>query len=451
MYIQKVSVSVFAKLKFLFKYVSSFYLLISDFRKNKSLAIILISAFNIVINFILNFLFPAKASVEAYGEYRYIVTLMAFSGIYHLGYTDGYYLESISQKKSLSVNVFYLLVLVMFLFFISDSIIMRNAFRNSHIFLSLLFLFIFLNFIQLFNVFNYINGSFLKPVFVQLLNSCLFLIILLTPLSFLITHDIYSFMMILNFISLFLIVFISFKFISKELVLLNFLSLKSVSFKYHSRGIKSLLIGLIFLSLINLDKIILKKSLLPLEYSYYCFSNSFLVSCLGLSLSLSNKFTNQIFSFESDQLRGFYLKTIRNITLVSIFLMILSLLFSLIIREYFPYYTNLIEYISPSFGLFNSLLIIQLVQGNFVKRYGREFIFISYYAIVLILIGIIINYFNDNLKQMLLILSFLLSFAIFIFQIILFKTHTKDLRYTLQSLLLYLTPFFLNIVFYIFN
>lgn len=377
--------------------------------------IVLISGLNSIFNFLLNFLIPINLGLDFYGDYKYINIIIAFSGVFHLGYLDGFYLNSLKNNLQLKLSASYLLIIVISIFFLFASISFVLEYDVTIPFLVILILVINNTFINAFSIVNYINGSFVFPVLIQTFCSFIFLFFVTYhhAVHFFTTH-LYHLIIGVSVIQLFLLFLFTKSLFGLELISIKLYPLKT-TLSLHSKGLKTLSIGILGVFLLGFDKILLRFLLSEVSYGLFCFSNSFLITLVGLSMSMVNKLIKDFSKLNSLPELYSINTIIKRISIFSCCLTLLTFFLDYIIVHYFPIYKNLIEFLKVSILSFPYLFVILLVHSNLSKILNFEIHYTLYYLIVGIIQSIVILFLFDNLVTMQLMVSIIFLFSIFIF------------------------------------
>lgn len=389
--------------------------------KNEYFKILVLSGLTILVGFVTNLLMPIKIGVGVYGDYRYLYTIIGFSGMFHLGYLDGFYLVSLSKSEAGKVSIGYLTILV-FIVFILAFLGMQIFGMGFKIPILLLFaVFLVSNYVNLLGINNNVNKSFLIPIAIQVLVA----VIVLASIhnSFLIqlfVANINACILGLLVIQLLMLLVWKGKQVNFDSIQFSISSSQEI-WLYHKKGIKTLVIGLTIITIMGIDKIVLKRYLVKEQYGIYCFSNSFLISLLGLSLSVSNKFISELYQTTISGFKSKYNLLVRNISFLSIVLIVFSFLLFKSGWLEGSRYANFLVYLTPTFGLFSYLFIIQLLHSNMVKVYNIEKEFVLFHVIVVGILAILLSQLNQNIAQLLFYCSALFFLAVVIFDIVFIK------------------------------
>ena len=386
--------------------------------------IIFFSGLNILTAFLLNILLPQYIGIVSYGEYRYLYSIIGFSGVLHLGYLDGYYLLTLEKFNNQKASVSYLIILVCLLLFLLLFFANLMGYELGRITFLIAFLLIVSNFINLANISLNLQEKYIGPIVIQITITIGFLLAILHPsiakwIHLYIGHTILV-LLIIQFIWLSLL---NIKSKGNLFVKLGMEQWKFI-FQFHRKGIKTLSIGLIIVLSIGLDKLALKNQLNKEYFGFYCFSNSILTSLLGISLSISNKFVSQLYQ-DKESLKAHYNKLIRTITCIGLCLIIASFEISKCNWIEIHGYNNLVKYLIASMGLFSYLCLIHLVHSNLAKVFQFE---IPFFLIYLSAIGLCFGVYQigfRNLNQMLWISSLIYYIAILLFEALFIKKYCQ--------------------------
>lgn len=344
--------------------------------------ILFFSGLNIAAAFILNLILPQKIGVGIYGDYRYLYSLIGFAGLFHLGYLDGFYLLSLEKNATQKASMGYLGLLICAGLVLANIAagFMGYEMGESALLIALMILVSnYINFISL--SFN-IRHSFIAPLATQLLVTLLMIICLFNNdiANWMVLH-LYPTVLILLVVQLGVLILIQVGAPEKGLFSIQFGSWNQIKW-FHEKGIKTLAIGLVILLGLGLDKLVLKSLLSKESFGAYCFSNSFLISFLGLGLSVSNKLVSYLYQ-KTEQFKEQYNQIVRNISFVSIALIGLGVCITQWQWIDNWDYAKLLHDLVPSLGLFPFLLLIQLVYSNLAKVYGLEIKFTLFYLIAI--------------------------------------------------------------------
>lgn len=386
--------------------------------------ILFFSGLNILTAFLLNLLLPQYIGIDSYGEYRYFYNIIGFAGILHLGYLDGFYLISLETAIPQKASVSYLGLLVaglLAVFFMLFKLLGITIGEAPFLFALLLLL---SNFINLASQSLNLQDQFVRPIAIQLLISLLLLLGILHPtiVQWIKLHILQTiFFLLLLQLGWLLILNIASNGIA--FVTLEITEWKTI-LRFHKKGIKTVAIGLIIILSMGLDKLVLKNQLSKSDFGIYCFSNSILISLLGLSLSISTKFVRQLYQ-DDDSLKVLYNQMSRMITCLGLGLIIASIYLSQIQWIETLVYGRLIKYLPASMGLFSYLCLIQLVHSNLAKVYEIETKFLLVYLIVLGCCFFIYQIGYRNLNQTIWLSSLLLYMGILIFDRLVIKQNSQ--------------------------
>lgn len=417
--------------------------------KNSYSKIIFVSGINAVISFLLNLSVPLKLGLEPYGNYRYVYTLVGFAGIFHLGYLDGYYLNAFKNNGISKVSIAYVISVVFLCFLIISSILYFTGILPRAP-IDVLFLLILLSsLINAINLSNNIDNNFIFPILMQASSSLLLLCALYFDfLNDLIRSNIYLTILIVTAFQLLSLYFFSKKATIQNLLIYNFGSFEAIR-SYHSKGIKTLFIGIIVITILGVDKIVLKNHLPDKTYGFYCFSNSFLITLVGLSLSVSNKFISDLFKLNLDELIKKYNLIVKNLIVFSLIILVGALVLNYLVQVLFPFYKNSLQFLEPSFLPFSYIFIILLLHSNFSKVYEFEKHYFIYYAFMVLGQILILNFFFYDIHLMLLITSVFYYLGILIFDYIFLRTKAK-IHLSIANKLILATPIGLHFLIHYF-
>jgi hypothetical protein len=387
--------------------------------------IIGISGFTSVLGFFTNLIMPLKLGIGVFGEYRYITTILGFAGLLHLGYLDGFYLISLGKNVTTKFSVGYLsvLVLVMFcLIFVILKYIGVDFFISPALMFLLFLTSAYINYLVIcYNIYR----SFVIPLMIQAIMALVFLVAISNSyMAKLVVADINLSVLILLILQLILLYFWWGKTTSSRLMEFRIGKLADIK-DYHSKGIKTLFIGLTIILILGIDKVILIRYLTKENFGIYCFSNSIIVSLLGLSFSVSNRFLGDLYKINSSNYGNKYNLLVRNISVFTVALIILSSLISNFHCILGATQLNLyLSFFTPACGVFSFLFIIQLLHSNIAKVFNIEIEFVVFYLILVVLICVLLYFLNHNIPDFLLIYSGVLCFSVLIFDRVVLEKQT---------------------------
>jgi hypothetical protein len=377
--------------------------------------IVIISGVNSILTFLLNIIIPINLGLGFYGDYKYITTIISFSGLFHLGYLDGFYINSLIDSPKPKLSVTYLLVLVIFAFFLCTPIIFFIGYDSFFSILAILCLLIIATFINAFSIINYIDGKFLYPILIQTSSTLLFLITLNFHFTsqFFSNHS-YSLIIISNLIQLLLLLFFTNRIIGLNIITIKFNSVLSIK-KLHTKGFKILSVGLLGILFLTIDKVVLRFFLSENLYGLFCISNSSLLFLLGLSMSVVNKLIKDFSGIDESPKNPLYNSITRKISFFSCLLIFFSFLIGFYFTQYFPVYKYQIDYLKVTMLTFPYLFIILVLYANLSKIYNFEKYYLIFFSIVASVQALVFIFYNDKLILMQFLASILLLLSIFIF------------------------------------
>ncbi|MCX6206523.1 MAG: hypothetical protein NTZ19_09765 [Bacteroidetes bacterium] len=399
--------------------------------------IIFLSGLNVLMNFLLNLILPSKIGIAAYGDYRYLYSLIGFAGLFHLGYLDGFYLTSLQEKNKEAASISYLSLLVLLVVGAVNYLLHLVGINFGVNAIILCSLFMVSNFVNQLAIYHNLNQSFLISISIQLIATVALLIAVNIPyLAEILAANINLSILVLLLFQMILLFVLNFGDQRPVRSILGFGSFSNIK-KYHQKGFKTLAIGLIIMMMLGIDKVILKSHLSKETYGIYCFSNSFLISLIGLSLSISNKFVSELYEQEATNFKQNYNLLVKNVSVFSIFLILVSFNINL------SGYTNLLLYVTPSLGLFSLLFIIQLLHSNLAKVHNLEFPFFAVYFGFICISCVILYFFNSDIHEMLLLTSIVFYIAIMLFDSLFIRVRCK-FEISIQNKLIALLPILLE-------
>jgi hypothetical protein len=384
--------------------------------------ILFFSGLNIAAAFVLNLILPQKIGVGVYGDYRYLYSLIGFAGLFHLGYLDGYYLLSLEKSVTQKASMGYLGLLICACLVLANMVAGFMGYEMGESALLIALMIVVSNFINFISLSFNIRHSFIAPLATQLLVTLILIICLFNNgiADWLVLH-LYQSVLLLLVVQLGILVLIQVGTQEKGSLSIGLGSWKQIKW-FHEKGIKTLAIGLVILLGLGLDKLVL-KSILPKEsFGAYCFSNSFLISFLGLGLSVSNKLVSYLYQ-KNEEFKEQYNQIVRNISFVSIAL----IGFGVWITQWEWVenlgYAKLLHDLVPNLGLFPFLLLIQLVYSNLAKVYGLEIRFTLFYLIAIGISFFIFKICYGNIYLMLVLTSLVYYLTMLLLDQLLVKTN----------------------------
>lgn len=357
------------------------------------LPILFLSVVNLLTQILSNYLLGHLMQPEGFGAWRKLLLYSSFSGVIHLGYLDGQYLNWLKKGKELfSFSNFissagFLLVTHFFAFWILLLLV------NSYSFAILISIQCFLN-----NIIFYFQIFFLKEQRFVFSNLVLVLIQVFFVLSIFILKDfIYSFQVlayisysvyVLAILIIFLVLITNKTIVTHNISLAHF---KSSIKNNISLGFFVLLSGLVLLLFQNADKIMVSKFYSLQTFGYYSYASVFINIFVGLATSLANIFLSKIF------LSSFFENNImlqRNYKWIIGLCFIIPLLIPLIekpVAFLLPQFASSYQFVYPLLMGLAPTLLINLVLFNLYKKYSLQR---SYFIIaaLLVLIQLLILY-----------------------------------------------------------
>ncbi len=360
---------------------------------NVYLPILFLSVVNLLAQVLSNYLLGHFMQPEGYGAWRKLLLYSSFSGVIHLGYLDGQYLNWLKKGKELFSfsNFTYCAGFLFLTHFLAFWVLILLIKSNSVT--TLIIVQCYLN-----SIIFYFQIYFLKEqrfVFSSLLLVLIQVVFVL--LIFILKDFISSFQIVayINFsVYILAILMIFLVLLSNKTIIVNNISL--ASFKSSIKGNISygffvLLSGLILLLFQNADKIIVSNFYSLHTFGYYSYASVFINIFIGLATSMTNILLSKIFlssSYENNKLLEKSYKLI--IGLCFVFPIVIPFL-EKPITLLMPGYARSYQFIYPLLVGLAPTLLINLILFNLYKKYTFQK---SYFIIsaVLVLLQFLILY-----------------------------------------------------------
>jgi O-antigen/teichoic acid export membrane protein len=353
--------------------------------------VILISFAALLTQVLTNYVLGRSLLPDTFGAYRKLMIFASFSGVIHLGYLDGQYLNWLKKGRGLFEisNLYFCITFLvsthLFAFFI------LNYFLHSVVFTSLVVIQSLLN-----NLVLYFQTYFLKEQkfatsnFLILLIQVLFLLLFVFIKRF-IDVD-YSSLAYINFTSYAaIIVIVCISVLRKEMYVP--LKLKDVSLRNFYLNIDEniklgffiLLSGLILLTNQNSDKLLLSKFYDLTTFGYYTFASVFVSIFVGIATSVANIFLSKIFLNNSEANKAFFEKNYFVIIIACFFISLLVPFFEKPFTMILPQYSNSVQFFYPFISCLAPLLLNNLVLFNLYKKYNLQSLYFTVNVVICII------------------------------------------------------------------
>lgn len=382
---------------------------------NKYHSVLIFAILNTVINLLLNLLIPYKIDFAFYGDYRYIATLLSFSGLFHLGYLDGFYLNNVLAKPISKLSLPYLFFIVSITFILASSFFFFFDISLQIPVLVYFFLILITSLNNALGMIHYLKGNFVYPLLTQLAASFLLLMIILNDfIAQYAKQHIYTIVILFYVIQLVIL-----SIFSNREYLKNSIQFKTNSIEIlkrnHNKGIKILIIGLSGVLILGLDKMLLYPILSDSNFGMYCFANSFLISLVGLSMSVSTKLVKDFSQYRVQALNKNYNQLVQYSMIIAALMLTALYLVIPKMLSMFPHYFFALQLLPLVLSAFPLLFIVLVLYSNLSKVYGFEKPFLLLTSIIVFCIYSLILLFQDNITNFLLIYPICLAACILLF------------------------------------
>jgi hypothetical protein len=407
------------------------------------------SVINVLVNFSFNIYLPLRIGLEKYGQFRYVFAVIAFSGIFHLGYLDGYFLLNARHQNKFSISFVYLFLLTSTFFFLFSLFLSTFIFFNFSDFIWLYLIVICATFINGIVLLFQLQNQFLCSVIAQIVP--IISIILLLQFELFKTYFQYNIFQSIFFLYFFQILLLL---TNCKTVYTSFFKLGLPSLNYiklfHQKGLYILVIGLLTVGFLNIDKLILKNLFSAYQFGQFAFSNSIMLSLLGISFSLSNKLIMDFTKLSLGEIASLYRSIVSGISFIGAIFFLIALLIKSFFSFYYIEFSYLIEFLDATVILFPYLLIVILLHSNFSKLFSFEKVYLFFYLLVFTGTGLVVFLFSFDIHLMSLGLAILFYFSIISFDYLVLRPICKFSLFNRERFLLHL-PLLMYVFYFLLN
>lgn len=355
-------------------------LFVNDLGYRKSaLFVVALTVLNFGISIILNYFIPKLLLPIEFGKWRLYLLIVSFSGLAHIGFSDGIFLKwlKISNKEidEQFLPNFLKLLIQQIIFASVVYLIVSRIQTISSIAINISLQIVFINLLGFVQFYLQAKKKFLLNTLIIILSQFT-LFLLVAVFSNYIKND-PNRLILLSHVQLIIAIVITFFIVRSNLDIASFnfskfLSFKRLSINHVKIGLPILLSGIIFHTILTLDKIVVVNFYSDYDFGIYSFASTIVGIVFTLVFALTNIILKYLFENSQIQKVKFYNKAISWISLIWMLIILVMPIISKLISEILPNYNEAGLYLVSLSGIVGSVCAIQTLQANIFKNAQKQ-------------------------------------------------------------------------------